>query len=123
MPLYKIAIHASPGMQKKQMLIDPDLVAFVFSLFCSTSSRYTYFICRRLNWHQMDFSHVLADSFSLDWQMVDGLITRLKHFVSGIKGILSHLRLALSTQKASTLEAFEAGQNDQCKAVKYHCCY
>ncbi len=53
--------------------------------------------------------------------MADGLITRLKHFLSGIKGILSHL--ILSTLKVSSLEAFEAGQNDQCTAVKYPRCY
>lgn len=50
--------------------------------------------------------------------MVEGLITRLKHFLSGIKGILSHLRLLLSTEKVSSLKAFEAGRNDQCTAVK-----
>lgn len=37
----------------------------------------------------MDFCQVLADSLSLDWQMVDDLITRLKYFLSGIEGILS----------------------------------
>lgn len=55
----------------------------------------------------MDLFHVLADSLNLDRQKVDGLIARLKHFPSGIKGILSCLQLLLSTQKVFSLEAFE----------------
>lgn len=52
------------------------------------------------SWHQMDLVHVLVDILSPDWQMVDGLITRLKYFLSGTEGILSHSHfLCLSLSK------------------------
>lgn len=44
--------------------------------------------------------------------MVDGLITRLKYFLSGIEGTASHLRLLLSAREVFTLEVIGAHHTD-----------